>query len=187
MKATEAIKLLKEGNQRFVSHKLKNLTKGILDCDHLVHGQNPFATIVGCSDSRVPTEMIFDTRLGDLFIIRNAGSVANRTQIASVEFAVMKLNLELVVVLVHQNCGAIKEALNYEYVSENLDYMLSQIRELIHESDDKSVEHITKQNAFKSIENLINKSKIIKSKVEEGNLMIVPAYYEISTGKVYFL
>lgn len=187
MKATEAIKLLKEGNQRFVSHKLKNLTKGILDCDHLVHAQNPFAAIVGCSDSRVPTEMIFDTRLGDLFIIRNAGSVANRTQIASVEFAVMKLNLELVVVLVHQNCGAIKEALNYEYVSENLDYMLSQIRELIHESDDKSVEHITKQNAFKSIENLINKSKIIKSKVEEGNLMIVPAYYEISSGIVYFL
>lgn len=187
MKATEAIKLLKEGNQRFVSHKLRNLTKGILDCDHLVHGQNPFAAIVGCSDSRVPTEMIFDTRLGDLFIIRNAGSVANRTQIASVEFAVMKLNLELVVVLVHQNCGAIKEALNYEYVSENLDYMLSQIRELIHESDDKSVEHITKQNAFKSIENLINKSKIIKSKVEEGNLMIVPAYYEISSGIVYFL
>lgn len=187
MKASEALNLLKEGNQRFINHQLINLNKGILDCDHLIHGQNPFAVVVGCSDSRVPTEMIFDTRLGDLFIIRNAGSVANRTQIASVEFAVLKLNLELVVVLVHQNCGAIKAALNYEYVSENLDYMLSQIRELVHESEDKSIEHITKQNAFKSIEKLVSKSKIIKAKVEDGSLTIVPAFYEISSGKVYFL
>jgi carbonic anhydrase len=187
MKADEALELLKVGNQRFIDHKLENLTQGILDCDHLVHGQNPFAAIVGCSDSRVPTEMIFDTRLGDLFIIRNAGSVANRTQIASVEFAVLKLDLELVVVLVHQNCGAIKEGLNYHYVSDNLDYMLSQIRELIHETEDKSIENITKLNAFKSIDNLINKSKIIKAKVDEGAVKIVPAYYEISSGRVYFL
>jgi carbonic anhydrase len=187
MKYNEALELLVKGNQRFVEHKLQNLTKGILDCDHLVLGQDPFAIIVGCSDARVPTEMIFDTRLGDLFIIRNAGSVANRTQIASVEFAVLKLKVELVVVLVHQNCGAINEALNYEYISENLDFMLSQIRELIHETEDKSVENITKLNAFKSIENFISKSKIIKSKVEEGSVKIVPAYYEISSGKVYFL
>ena len=187
MKAIKALELLIEGNQRFVHHKLENLTKGILDCDHLVHGQNPFAVIVGCSDARVPTEMIFDTRLGDLFIIRNAGSVANKTQIASVEFAVLKLEVELVVVLVHQNCGAINAALNYEYVSENLDFMLSQIRELIHETEDKSVENITKLNAYKSIENLISKSKIIKAKVEEGSVTIVPAFYEISSGKVYFL
>lgn len=187
MKAIKALELLIEGNQRFVHHKLENLTKGILDCDHLVHGQNPFAVIVGCSDARVPTEMIFDTRLGDLFIIRNAGSVANKTQIASVEFAVLKLEVELVVVLVHQNCGAINAALNYEYVSENLDFMLSQIRELIHETEDKSVENITKLNAYKSIENLISKSKIIKAKVEEGSVKIVPAFYEISSGKVYFL
>lgn len=187
MKAIEALDLLIKGNQRFVEHKLENLTKGILDCDHLVHGQDPFAVIVGCSDSRVPTEMIFDTRLGDLFIIRNAGSVANRTQIASVEFAVLKLNVELVVVLVHQNCGAINAALEYQYVSENMDFMLSQIRALVHETEDKSAENITKLNAFKSIDNLISKSKIIRSKVEEGSLKIVPAYYEISTGKVYFL
>jgi carbonic anhydrase len=187
MKASEAIKLLKEGNLRFVNHKLENLTKGIIDCDHLVHGQNPFAAIVGCSDSRVPTEMIFDTRLGDLFIIRNAGSVANRTQIASVEYAVLKLNLELIVVLVHQNCGAVQAAVEYEYVSENMDYMLRQLRALVHETEDKSIENITKLNAFKSIENLMQKSKIIKTKVEEGNVVIVPAYYEISTGQVYFL
>lgn len=187
MKALEAIELLKKGNQRFVDHKLENLNKGILDCDHLEKGQNPFAVIVGCSDSRVPTEMIFDTRLGDLFIIRNAGSVANRTQIASVEFAVLKLKLELVVVLVHQNCGAVQEAVNYEYVSENMDYMLRQLRALVHETEDKSVENITKLNAFKSIENLITKSKIIKAKVDEGSLKIVPAYYEIASGKVHFL
>ncbi|MDP3353429.1 MAG: carbonic anhydrase [Flavobacteriaceae bacterium] len=187
MKYTEALEVLKKGNQRFVEHKLQNLTKGIIDCDHLVRGQDPFAIVVGCSDARVPTEMIFDTRLGDLFIIRNAGSVANKTQIASVEFAVIKLKVELVVVLVHQNCGAINAALNYEFVSENLDFMLSQIRELINETDDKSIENITKLNAFKSINNLTSKSKIIKSKVEEGSVKIVPAYYEISTGKVYFL
>lgn len=187
MKAVKALELLINGNQRFVDHKLENITQGILDCDHLVNGQEPFAVIVGCSDARVPTEMIFDTRLGDLFIIRNAGSVANRTQIASVEFAVLKLNVELVVVLVHQNCGAINAAIEYQYVSENMDFMLSQIRALIHETEDKSSENITKLNAFKSIDNLISKSKIIKSKVEEGSLKIVPAYYEISTGKVYFL
>ncbi|MDP2089728.1 MAG: carbonic anhydrase [Flavobacteriaceae bacterium] len=187
MKAIKALELLKEGNQRFVEHKLENITKGILDCDHLVDGQTPFAAIVGCSDSRVPTEMIFDTGLGDLFIIRNAGSVANKTQIASIEFAVLKLKVELVVVLVHQNCGAVQAAIEYEYVSENLDFMLSQIRELIHETEDKSFENITKLNAFKSIDNLINKSKIIKAKVAEGSVKIVPAYYEISSGKVYFL
>lgn len=187
MTSTEALKLLINGNHRFVEHKLENITKGILSCDHLKNGQKPFATVVGCSDARVPTEMIFDTRLGDLFIIRNAGSVANRTQIASVEFAVLKLKVTLVVVLVHENCGAINAALSNEYVSENLDFMLGQIRELVHETTDKSVENITKLNAFKSIENLTSKSQIIKSKVAEGSLKIVPAYYEISSGKVYFL
>ncbi len=187
MTSTESLELLKQGNQRFINHQLLNITRGILDCDHLVDIQNPFAAIVGCSDSRVPAEMIFDTRLGDLFIIRNAGCVANKIQIASVEFAVLNLNVKLVVVLVHQNCGAIKAAIEYEYVSENFDFMLSQIRELIHETQDKSAENITKLNAFRSIENFCSKSEIIKSKVADGSVKIVPAYYEISSGKVYFL
>lgn len=187
MTSTEALNLLIQGNLRFVEHKLENSTNGILEHSYLVNGQNPYAIIIGCSDARVPTEMIFDTRLGDLFIIRNAGSVSNKIQIGSVEFALLNLNISLVVVLVHQNCGAIKAAINYEYISDNMDFLLKQIRELVLETADKSIDNITKLNAWKSIDNLINKSKIIKAKVADGHLKIVPAYYEISSGKVYFL
>src|ERR1700760_2319013 len=106
--AQEALKLLREGNQRFVSEApSRDTVESRARRLELAKGQEPFATILGCSDSRVPVEIIFDQGLGDLFVIRVAGNIVAPSQIGSVEFAAEQFGPRLVVVLGHTNCGAI--------------------------------------------------------------------------------
>src|ERR671916_700570 len=132
--AQEALERLKEGNKRFVHHlrsaevMLSQLRRG-----ELVKGQNPFAIVLGCSDSRVPAEIVFDQGLGDLFVIRVAGNIVASSQVGSVEFAAERFGTPLVVVLGHSRCGAVEATLEElmrpkENQSRNLRSIVDRIR-----------------------------------------------------------
>ena len=132
--AEEALLRLQEGNARFVSGEIASGPENYrYRREQIVAGQEPFAIVVGCSDSRVPVEIVFDQGLGDLFVIRIAGNVISRTQLGSIEFSAMKHGARLVVVLGHTGCGAMKAAVaaveaGAEPESDNLRVLVDQIR-----------------------------------------------------------
>ena len=134
MPAREALLRLREGNARFAAHDPeRGLQHRWVPRERLVAGQDPFAIVVGCSDSRVPVEMVFDQGPGDLFVIRVAGNVISCTQMASIEFAAVNFDARLVVVLGHTGCGAINAALaavqtGVEPEPENLRLLVDKIR-----------------------------------------------------------
>ena len=111
MTAQESLHRLKEGNNRFVQDKLDGKLQDSSRKTSLLGGQSPFAIILGCADSRVVPELAFDTGLGELFTVRVAGNIANTSSIASIEYAVAHLGAKLIVVLGHQNCGAVAAAI----------------------------------------------------------------------------
>src|ERR1700761_5876610 len=145
--AREALKLLREGNQRFVSEiPNRDTVESRARRLELAKGQEPFAAILGCSDSRVPVEIIFDQGLGDLFVIRVAGNIVAPSQVGSVEFAAEQFGTRLVVVLGHSNCGAINVTLEQlakpsEHQSRNLHSIVDLIRPSIEGLLTTSVSH----------------------------------------------
>jgi len=198
--AKEALERLIKGNRQFVANR--NLPPSALSKtarEELVEGQMPFAIILGCSDSRVPAEIVFGQGLGDLFVIRVAGNIVAPSQIGSVEFAVSLFNTRLVIVLGHTHCGAITatlNALNCEDLnaSRNIHAIVNRIKptieSLLHTNlvDDKdALEHeAMRANVRASANQLRHGSEIIERMVEEDNLMIVGAEYLLETGEVNF-
>jgi carbonic anhydrase len=152
----------------------------------VVSGQSPFAVVLTCSDSRVVPELIFDTGIGELFIIRVAGNIANTSSIASIEYAVANLNVSVVMVLGHQNCGAVTSALSDGNIGKNLDHLLQHIKPAISEANSKVVDAVSTLHVKLTAEKLISDSKIISDAVESGAIKIVPSFYSLDTGKVYF-
>ena len=160
--------------------------------------QSPFAIILGCSDSRVPLELIFCQGLGDLFVIRVAGNVATPTQIGSVEFAAEKFGTKLVVVLGHTSCGAVKAALEdldqeNSIQSPNLKAIVDSIKPGIEDSIsdldsyDEKIQKAVRANVQTSINNLINESEILRQLRSESGLKIIGADYCLESGTVEFL
>ena len=198
--AREALERLREGNQRFAegagqleSHMAPRLRREFLDA------QDPVAIILGCSDSRVPVEMVFDQDLGELFVIRVAGNVVSPSQIGSVEYAAECFGTRLVVVLGHTQCGAVEVTLNElrqpsSNQSPNLRAIVDRIRPsvegLLEEGvEDDSValaEQAIRSNIRFSAENLSHGSRIIEQLVDDGKLLIVGAEYSLETGIVDF-
>ena len=188
----EALKRLKEGNERFTSGKTIN-------CDlrqqvkSTAAGQAPFAAIVGCIDSRVPPELVFDQRLGDVFAARIAGNFVNTDIIGSLEFATALAGAKLIVVLGHGECGAIKGAVDDAKLG-NLTAMLANIRPAVIKIKDisgeqnsknkKLVQAVADQNAKDAAAMLLSKSEVLTGLVKEGKLKIVSAMHDVSTGKV---
>ena len=111
MSPDEVLAVLMAGNQRFVDQKRKNPSQDIIRIKEVAEGQSPFACILGCADSRVPPEIIFDRGLGDLFVVRDAGNVATPEEIGSLEFGTLVLGSKVLMVMGHQNCGAVKAAI----------------------------------------------------------------------------
>ncbi len=198
--ADEALARLREGNRRFVSNE-RQLETALSDDrrSELAQGQQPFAVILGCSDSRVPVELIFDQGLGELFVIRVAGNVVASSQIGSIEFAAEKFGTRLVVVLGHTNCGAIDATLSElrqptENRSRGLSSIVNRIRpavEVLLETDLKDDESkLTRQavraNVRVSANFLRHGSAILERMVEEDGLLIVGAEYSLETGEVEF-
>ncbi len=180
------LKHLKIGNANFVNYKLSYNYQDSARRKDVVNGQKPFAVILTCSDSRIVPELIFDTGIGELFVIRVAGNVANPSSIASVEYAVAHLNVKLVVVLGHQSCGAVTAALAGNDDGENLDHLLNFIQPAISISDSEIVDDVSHIHANLTVEKLIKDSNIIKTSIDNNALKVIPAYYSLESGKVDF-
>ena len=186
-----ALKLLKDGNTRFVEGRTRNcdLMKQVRET---TEQQSPIATIVGCIDSRVPPELVFDQRLGDIFAARIAGNFVNTDIIGSLEFATKLAGSKLIVVLGHSNCGAIKGAVDDAKMG-NLTATLANIRPSLAKlnyvgvpssKNKELVQKVADQNARDAARMIMEKSEVIATLVKEGNLKIVSAMHDLSNGKV---
>jgi len=198
--AREALERLREGNRRFESGAgggdgLTSQTRR----SELAAGQEPFAIILGCSDSRVPAEIVFDQGLGDLFVIRVAGNIVAPSQIGSVEFAAERYGTRLVVVLGHSRCGAVLATLEEltqpgEKQSRNLRSIVDRVRpsveallasELRHDPD-ALVRQAVRANVWASVDHLRHGSEILEQLIREQGLLVVGGEYSLETGIVEF-
>ncbi len=194
----EALERLRTGNARFVANEL---SRAISDVERarLTSGQAPFAVILGCSDSRVPTEVVFDQGLGDLFVIRVAGNIVAPSQIGSIEFAAQKFATRLVVVLGHTHCGAVEATIDEllhpdEKQSRNIAAIVSRIKpsviDLLERGDvtdrDELVQKAVRENVRYAANALRHGSDIIKELIGKDELLIVGAEYSLDTGVVEF-
>jgi len=198
--ALEALERLREGNRRFVSDvpSLGTFTSQVRRHE-VPTSQEPFAIILGCSDSRVPAELVFDQGLGDLFVIRVAGNIVASSQVGSVEFAAERFGTPLVVVLGHSQCGAVSATLEelmrpMENQSRNLRSIVDRIRpsvevllatELRHDSD-ALVRQAIRANVRVSANHLRHGSEILEQLIQREGLLVVGAEYSLETGVVEF-
>jgi carbonic anhydrase len=183
--ANEALERLKQGNERFRNSRTEGHGHVSSHLEKLVQGQHPFAIILSCSDSRVQPTFIFDTTIGDLFVIRIAGNIASWSSIASVEFAVANLGAKLIVVLAHQSCGAVNAAIKGGDYGRNLNHVLQYIQPAL-EPPEKDADVVARRNAHNSAKRLIDESDIIREAVAEGGVKIVTAFFHLTTGEVEF-
>ena len=198
--AREALERLREGNRRFASgvQSLGLLTSPTRRTE-LTAGQEPFAIILGCSDSRVPAEIVFDQGLGDLFVVRVAGNIVASSQVGSVEFAAERFSTRLVVVLGHSQCGAVLatlEELQQPAVnrSRHLRSIVDRVRpsveallatELKHDAD-ALVRHAVRANIRLSADHLRHGSELLEQLIQRDGLLVVGAEYSLETGLVDF-
>ena len=196
LSAEKSLARLKEGNRRFLSGELTGLaTFGPKDREQLVIGQHPFAVILGCSDSRVPIELLFDQGFGDLFVIRIAGNVVARSQLGSVEYAIQELGVKLVVVMGHAHCGAVAAAIaasrdGITPNAEHLNYLVQKIMPslmLNGEDPETILDNCIQANSRRSAQSLASESIIIKNHIEQEDVRVLPAHFSIKTGEVEFL
>jgi carbonic anhydrase len=197
--AHEALDRLRKGNGRFV--------RGVRGLDSLlaptkraklVASQEPFAIVLGCSDSRVPAELVFDQGLGDLFVIRVAGNIVAPSQVGSVEFAAERFGSRLVVVLGHTQCGAvlatIEEARSGPMHSPNLQSIVNRIRPAVQtlldtdlQDDDERLVHLAvRANVRAAADHLRHGSALLEQLIENKGLLVVGAEYSLETGEVDF-
>jgi carbonic anhydrase len=185
------LKKLMGGNKRFVEGRSIRPRQNAQTIKKLENGQEPFATIVGCSDSRVPNEMIFDQGLGDLFIIRTAGQVSAAASYGSMEFATLKLKTKLIVVLGHTECGAVAAAVQRpENVPGHIVTLINEIKPAVAKCSHlpgNPVNNAVRQNVIDQVNNLRDLEPILHKKYIDGEILIVGAVYDIHTGKVEFL
>ena len=184
--ADEALQLLTDGNNNFVDDMLDGKLQNSSRRNELVGGQSPYAIILSCADSRVVPEIAFDKGLGELFVIRVAGNIPNTSSIASIEYAVAHLGVNLIVVLGHENCGAVAAAIQGGDNGANLNHLLDHISPALHACESKETNTVVKKNAELTAEALVEKSSIIKDATSKG-LKIIPGFYNLGTGKVDFL
>lgn len=197
--AKEALDRLREGNRRFVADKSNAGTSVQERRREVVDGQEPFAIILGCSDSRVPAEMVFDQGLGDLFVIRVAGNIVAPSQIGSVEFAAERYRTKLVVVLGHSQCGAILATLEElkrpnGIPSRNLKSIVDRIRPSVETLLDTGLKHdhealvhqSVRANIRASANHLRHGSELLENLIQNEGLVVVGAEYSLETGTVEF-
>lgn len=195
--AQEALERLQQGNHRFVTGELDNTrSRSPARRAKLAAGQAPFAAILGCSDSRVPQELLFDQGLGDLFVMRVAGNIVTASEIGSIEFTVDAFDTPLVVVLGHTNCGAVTGAAQPadDDMPPALRSIIEQIRPAVedvraHGGEDEHaslINNAVRANVRRSVVQLGRDSELLKERVAQGRLAIVGAKYRLDSGEVEF-
>lgn len=192
----DVIKKLKEGNVRFVEN---NRTYPNQDDNRLnvtaEKGQFPYATVIACSDSRVPVEHIFDAGIGDIFVIRVAGNVVDIDEAGSIEYGVHHLHTPVLVILGHTNCGAVTAVCRGDEVHGNIPKLVDNIEPAVKkakhehgdEFNDKVLEESIKNNVWQSVEDLIEISPVTVELMKEGKLKVVGAIYHLDSGKIEWL
>ncbi len=184
------LKKLMEGNKRYVASHLEHPDQSSERRFELKHGQHPFAIILGCSDSRVPPEVIFDQGLGDLYVVRVAGNVLDQMIVASIEYAVLYLDVSLIMVMGHSQCGAVGSSCQHEQLEGHLPSLCFALRHAVEEAKDKKgdlIENVTKANVINVSKELKHTGAHFPEMVKDNKLTIVPAYYHLGTGKVDLL
>lgn len=196
MTPKKALQSLKEGNERFQNRKReeRNLIEQVKDTSE---GQYPFATVLSCIDSRVSAELIFDQGIGDIFSIRIAGNFVNTDILGSMEFACKLAGTRLIIVLGHTSCGAVKGACDDAKLG-NLTSMLAKIKPAVdsttmpsdisirNSSNISFVNDIAVKNVELNIQNILNSSEVISEMVNNGEVKIIGAMYDVSSGAVNF-
>jgi carbonic anhydrase len=188
---------LRDGNERFASGKLAHPGRTPADFAALAEGQNPRAVILGCADSRVPPEVLFDQGVGDLFVVRVAGNVVSGTHAVvkgSIEFAVAELNVPLVMVLGHSSCGAVKAAVKHVEDKDDLPGAIKDLVALIKpaaeqvrgRSGDK-LDLAIRANVMIGVESLRTREPILAKFVKDGRVKVVGATYDLRSGRVEVL
>lgn len=189
----DALKILKEGNKRFVNN-LKVNRNLLQQVNETRDAQHPFAVIISCMDSRTSAELIFDQGLGDVFSIRIAGNVINEDILGSAEFGCKVVGAKIIVVLGHTSCGAIKGAVD-DVELGHLHFITNKIKRCLHDScHDKNhlsssdlIQKVTHDNVVLGIEDLRTRSSILNQMEYEKKIMLVGGIYDVSTGIVDFI
>ena len=186
-----AISKLKEGNARYTSGSLQHPGQTVDRRTELAKTQHPFATILSCSDSRVPPEIVFDQGLGDLFIVRVAGNVINDEGLGSIEYSVDHLGARLILVLGHQRCGAVDAA--RETIAAkgkapgHIQSLVTAIKPAVEATAKDDLETTIKANVKNVVDALRSSTPILKAEVDSGKIQVIGGYYSLDTGAVTFL
>jgi carbonic anhydrase len=180
----EALQSLKEGNRRFITDHLEKAA-GKERLVELAKGQKPMATIVACADSRVSPELVFNKGLGELFVLRVAGNVAMDSHgiVGSAEYAVAHLKVPLVVVMGHENCGAVKASLSGEPAPGSLGRLLRSVQV----GNQLNLVGAVRNNVIFQSDQMLLESELLRDFVISGRIIIVPALYSLNTGEVTFM
>jgi len=197
MNTTAELQRLIAGNTRFASGQLTHPHLEISRrLDTARNGQDPFALVIGCLDSRVPVETIFDQGIGDLVVIRNAGPTVGEAVTGTIEFALFKFNIPLIIVMGHTECGTVRAALlDRHFENTRMESILNRVRPIAQDlrrvhpemADDKLMLEIAKANASTGAQNLIRNSSDIKERIVAGTLRLETALYHLDSGKVEWL
>lgn len=194
--ADQALEMLTQGNIRFVAGKQQYPHQDFGRRDLTASkGQHPFAAILSCSDSRVPPEILFDQGVGDVFIVRVAGNVANVDETASIEYAVAHLSTPLLVVLGHTNCGAVTAVVQGADEHGNIPALLKSISPAVtrvkakdpHAKGEHLLNECIKANVWQAMEDIFRTSAVVTAKAKDGKIKVVGAMYDITTGRVSWL
>ena len=189
----EAIARLKAGNAAFVEKPEAALNITADQRKALAKGQSPFASVLSCADSRVPPEVVFHTGLGELFVVRAAGHVADHSVLASLEYAAEHLNVPLILVMGHEACGAVKATMETpqgKSLGPNLDFLIKAIRPAVNAAagapESSRLRAAILENVSDTINDLVDQSAILREKFEAGEIGLVGGFYELSSGRVTF-
>ncbi|MGB8685312.1 MAG: carbonic anhydrase [Candidatus Binatus sp.] len=189
MPANQALKLLLDGNERFVTGKLDHPNESPERREEVAKGQHPFASVLACSDSRTPPETIFDRGLGDIFTVRVAGNVADKVVIESLDYSVKHLGVRLVMVLGHRRCGAVIAAVAGHEEEGDVGPMLSELRPAVAAAKGMAgdpVENAVRENVQLVMKNLATSAEL-SAMVKSGELKIVGGIYDLDTGTIEML
>lgn len=195
MDRTKALERLESGNNRFSNERLQNKSFRDVRLTTAANGQEPFATVLACADSRVPVEYVFDQGLGDLFVLRVAGNICDTATAASIELGSRKFGIPLIVIMGHSDCGAIRMSVDGSYVEPSLHPLTEKVHpaaEKIMEENaelpiDQLVDLVAIENVYQSISDLLGTSSYLQEKKEKGEIDVIGAFYNLESGKVDWL
>jgi carbonic anhydrase len=192
---TSPLEKLMEGNKRFMAGHPVHPDETLARIRDLKKGQNPFAVVMSCSDSRVPPELIFDQGLGDIFSVRTAGNVIGDYELGSIEYAVEHLGCKLIVVLGHENCGAIQAFIenpdthkHLNHIEDIIEYIAKEDEEKdLPESDKHQLDKVVRANILHGVHFIKNSEPVLKPLIDQKKVTAIGAYYDLDKGEVVII